>query len=71
MNDYTLSNINAANHAQTCPHAEASVLAKTFRALEKQTAYIPGYSQQFGAIAAAFEARVNEVNEANEAHVKE
>lgn len=60
MNAYTLSNINAANHAQTCSRAEASVLAKTFRALERETAKRHGFARRFGAIAAAFEARANE-----------
>lgn len=60
-NTYTLSNINAANYAQTCSRAEASTLAKTFRVLEKHTSNVLGARRRFGAIAAAFEARASEL----------
>lgn len=58
---HTISNINAANHAQTCSRAEADVLAKTFRALESKTGRIFGSNRRFGAIADAFEARASEL----------
>lgn len=62
MNAYTLSNMNAANHAQTCRRAEASVLAKTFSALE---VYLndPAAVRRARAYREAFEARAKESTE--------
>lgn len=62
MNAYTLSNINAANHALTCSRHEASVLAKTFATLES---YLndPAAVRRARAYREAFEARAKESTE--------
>lgn len=59
MNDFTLSNINAANHAQTCSRAEASILARTFHALEHHL-NDPAAIRRARACRQAFETRANE-----------